>query len=79
MLSALTGFEEGLEGVDVRIEPCLDSGEKLDVVEKRTLDGESLVLGTGQDDVVVDLLEGIHWLKSVVVENRGGEQLEMGA
>jgi hypothetical protein len=60
MLSALTGFEEGLEGVDVRIDPCLDSGEQLDVVEKRTLDGESLVLGTGQDDVVVDLLESAH-------------------
>jgi len=75
----LTGLEEGLERVDVRIEPCLDGGEQQVVVEKDAFDGESFVLGTGQDDVVVDLLEGIHGLKSVVVENRGGKQLEMGA
>lgn len=79
ILSALAWLEEGLERVDVRIEPCLDRGKQEDVVEKAAFDGESLILETGQDGVEVDFLEGIHGLKSVVVENRGCEQFEMGA
>jgi hypothetical protein len=40
----LSRLEEGLEGVDARIEPRLDGGQQHDVVEKGAFDGEPLAV-----------------------------------